>query len=97
MMSRVAGFDLQGWRKRSTGRLAEERRPLRKTSLDMHGEAAAALMANAATAELREIRSMAVRLGKLLRRLEKFSFPLVAAPVAGLLTRAGESQRDRPD
>ena len=59
---------------------------MRKTSLDLHGEAAAALMANAATAELREIRSMAVRLGKLLRRLEKFSFPLVAAPVAGLLT-----------
>ena len=44
-------------------------------------------MANAATAELREIRSMSVRLGKLLRRLERFSFPLVAAPLAGLLTR----------
>ena len=60
---------------------------LRKTSLDLHGEAAAALMANAATAEFREVRSMAVRLGKLVRRLERFSFPLVVAPLAGLLTR----------
>ncbi len=30
---------------------------------------------------------MAVRLAKVVRRLEKFSFPLVAAPLAGLLTR----------
>ena len=30
---------------------------------------------------------MAVRLARLVRRLEKFSFPLVAAPLAGLLTR----------
>ena len=36
---------------------------------------------------MREVSSMAVRLGKLLRRLEGFSFPLVAAPLAGLLTR----------
>ena len=44
-------------------------------------------MASAATGELREIESMAVRLANLVRRLEKFSFPLVAAPLAGLLTR----------
>ena len=44
-------------------------------------------MASAATGELREIGSMAVRLAKVVRRLEKFSFPLVAAPLAGLLTR----------
>ena len=60
---------------------------MRKTSLDPHSEAAAALMASAATVELREIRSMAVRLASLVRRLEKFSFPLVAAPLAGLLIR----------
>lgn len=44
-------------------------------------------MANAASVELHEIRRIAARLGKLLKRLEKFSFPLVAAPLAGLLTR----------
>lgn len=44
-------------------------------------------MANAASGELHEIRRIAARLGKLLRRLEKFSFPLVAVPLAGLLTR----------
>ena len=44
-------------------------------------------MANAASGELHEIRSIAARLGRLLKRLEKFSFPLVAAPLAGLLTR----------
>ena len=60
---------------------------MRRTSLDLHGEAAAALMANAATAELREIRSMTGRLSKLLRCLKRFSFPLVAAPLAGPLTR----------
>ena len=60
---------------------------MRKTSLDPHDEAVAALMAHAATGELREIRRITVRLSKLLRRLEKFSFPLVAAPLAGLLTR----------
>ena len=45
------------------------------------------MIANAATDELREIGSMAVRLSKVLRCLEKFSFPLVAAPLAGLLIR----------
>ena len=44
-------------------------------------------MASAATGEVREIGSMAERLATLVRRLEKFSFPLVAAPLAGLLTR----------
>ena len=44
-------------------------------------------MARTATGELCEIGSMAVRLAKVVRRLEKFSFPLVAAPLAGLLTR----------
>ena len=43
-------------------------------------------MASAATGELREIRGMAVRHASLVRRLEKFSFPFVAAPLAGLLT-----------
>ena len=43
-------------------------------------------MASAATGELREIKGMAVRHASLVRRLEKFSFPLVAAPLAGLLT-----------
>ena len=37
--------------------------------------------------ELREIKSIAVRLDSVVRRLEKFSFPLVAQPLAGLLTR----------
>ena len=44
-------------------------------------------MASAAAGELRELRSMAVRFASLVRRLEKFSFPLVASPLAGLLTR----------
>ena len=44
-------------------------------------------MANAASGELHEIRSIAARLGGLVKRLEKFSLPLVAAPLAGLLTR----------
>ena len=44
-------------------------------------------MASAATGELREINGIAVRLASLVRDLEKFSFPLVAAPLAGLLTR----------
>ena len=43
-------------------------------------------MASAATGELREIKGMAVRHASLLRRLENFSFPLVAAPLAELLT-----------
>ena len=58
-----------------------------RNSLDPNREPAAALMASTATGELREIGSIAVRLAKVVRRLEKFSFPLVAAPLAGLLTR----------
>ena len=60
---------------------------LRTTTVDLYDEAAAALMANAATSELCEIGRMAGRLCKLVRRLKRFSFPLVAAPLAGLLTR----------
>ena len=60
---------------------------MRKTSFDPYDQVAAALMAQAATGELRAVSSIAGRLGKLLRRLEPFSFPLVAAPLAGLLTR----------
>ena len=60
---------------------------MRKKPLNPSHEAAAAVMASAATDELREIGSLAVRLARLVRRLEKFSFPLVAAPLAGLLTR----------
>ena len=55
--------------------------------MDPHDEAAAALMATAAGGETRQIRRIAGRLSKLVRRLEKFSFPLVAGPLAGLLTR----------
>lgn len=55
--------------------------------LDAHDEAAAALLAGTATSELSEIGRIGVRLGTVVRRLEKFSFPLVAAPLAGLLTR----------
>ena len=60
---------------------------MKRKSLDPHAEAAAAVMASAATGQLREIGRMAVRRAKLVRRLEKFSFPLVAAQLAGLLTR----------
>ena len=60
---------------------------LTKRSFDAHGEAAAALLASSATSELSEIGRIAMRLAKVVTRLEKFSFPLVAAPLAGLLTR----------
>ena len=60
---------------------------MRKKSLDPNGEAVAAVLATAATGELREIGGMAARLARVVKRLEKFSFPLVAAPLAGLLTR----------
>lgn len=43
-------------------------------------------MASAAGRELRELRSIAARLSGLLKRMEKFSFPSVAAALAGLLT-----------
>ena len=57
------------------------------TTPDPYDEAVAALMANAASGELHEIRSIAARLGGLVKRLEKFSWPFVAASLAGLLTR----------
>ena len=60
---------------------------LRKTSPDPYREAGAALMASAATRELRVIRSIAVRFDSVVRRIEKFSFPLVVQPLAGVLTR----------
>ena len=60
---------------------------LRKRSLDPSAEAVAAILAHAANSELREIGSTAARLAKLVRRLARFSFPLVAAPLGGLLTR----------
>ncbi|MDE3256233.1 MAG: hypothetical protein OYM47_00155 [Gemmatimonadota bacterium] len=60
---------------------------MEKTSFDLHDEAAAAVMGNAASGELREIESIRVRLGKLLGDLDGFSFHQVAAPLAGLLTR----------
>ena len=60
---------------------------MRKRSLDPSAEAVRAVLADAATSELREIGSIAARLARLVGRLGKFSFPLVAAPLAGLLTR----------
>ena len=44
-------------------------------------------MANATVEEMREIRSLVLRLAGLIRRLKKFSFPLVAQQLAGLLIR----------
>ena len=46
-----------------------------------------AVLATAAAGELREIAGMATRLAGVVKRLEKFSFPSVAAPLAELLTR----------
>jgi len=67
--------------------LVERTSSLRETAPDPHEETVAALMAHAAGRDLHEIRSIGERRGGLLRRLEKFSFPLVAAHLAGLLTR----------
>ena len=61
---------------------------MRGKSRDPQADAAAALIAHAAPAELHAIASIAARLARLVGRLEKFSFPLVAAPLAGLLTRS---------
>ena len=60
---------------------------MRGKSRDPQAVAAAAFMAHAAPAELRNIGSIAERLARLVGRLEKFSFPLVAVPLAGLLIR----------
>ena len=60
---------------------------MRGQSIDPQTEVAA-FMAHAAPDEVRLIGSMAVRQARLVGRLEKFSFPLVAAPLAGLLTQS---------
>ena len=60
---------------------------MRETPPDPTYDAAAALMANATDGEMRNIRGTALRLEWLVKRLGKFSFPLVAQPLAGLLTR----------
>ena len=61
---------------------------MRKKPLDLNGDAAVAILATAATSDLRDIGSLAARLAGVVKRLEKCSFPLVAAPLAGLLTRS---------
>ncbi len=55
--------------------------------LDPWGEAFRVLSADAAGAEVRDVRGMAARQARLVRRLRKFNFPAVAALLAGLLTR----------
>lgn len=60
---------------------------MKKETLDTSRDAVMALIASGTGEELREIRSIASRLSRLVRRLEKYSFPLVAAPLSGLLTR----------
>ncbi len=60
---------------------------MRKTSPDPNYDAAAALAANATAEEMREIRGLVSRQTGLVRRLKKFSFPLVAQRLAGLLIR----------
>ena len=60
---------------------------LRRTSSDPNNDAVAALLANAMADDMREIRGMVLRLARLSRHLEKFSFPLVAQSLAGLLIR----------
>ena len=60
---------------------------LRRTSSDPNNDAVAALLANAMADDMREIRGMVLRLARLSRHLEKFSFPLVAQSLASLLIR----------
>ena len=62
--------------------VADESEPL-----DSLGEATRALSADAADAVVRNIRDLAERQARLVRRLQKFSFPAVAALLSGLLTR----------
>ncbi|MDE0001131.1 MAG: hypothetical protein OXQ29_00355 [Rhodospirillaceae bacterium] len=54
---------------------------------DPLGEAARVLSADAASPELRRIRGIVTRQAQSVRSLRKFSFPAVAALLAGLLTR----------
>ena len=60
---------------------------LRKTTNDPNYDAVAALLANTSLGDMLKIRGTALRLAHLVRRLEKFSFPLVAQPLAELLIR----------
>ena len=62
--------------------VADESEPL-----DPLGEATRALSADAADAVVRNVQDMAERQARLVRRLQKFSFPAVAALLSGLLTR----------
>ena len=62
--------------------MVEESEPL-----DPKGEAARLLFADAAGAGVRDLRGIAVRQARLLRRLRKYSFPAVAVLLSGLLTR----------
>ena len=60
---------------------------LKRMERDPTYDVAAALVANAASDEIRSIGNACSRLKRLIRCLKKFSFPLVAQPLAGLLTR----------
>ena len=60
---------------------------MRKNPPDPNYDAVTALLANAAASDMREIRGTVLRLARLLKGLEKFSFPLVAQSLAGLLIR----------
>ena len=55
--------------------------------LDPQGEANKLLFADAAGAEVGNLRGMAARQARLIRRLRKFSYPAAAALLSGLLTR----------
>ena len=60
---------------------------MRTKSHDPNYDAVTALLANAKANEMHAIRGMVLRLPRLFKRLEKFSFPLVAQSLAGLLIR----------
>ncbi len=59
----------------------------KNTTPDPNYDVAAALLANFAADDMREIRGMVLRLARVSKRLEKFSFPLVAQSLASLLIR----------
>ena len=60
---------------------------LNKIPTDPSYDAAAALLARAAAPQLSEVKGLIQRLPRLSRQLKKFSFPAVARPLGGLLTR----------
>lgn len=60
---------------------------LAKAQTDPDYEATAALLARALAPELSEIKNVVKRLARLSRQLKRFSFPAVAKPLGGLLTR----------